>query len=607
MRSTQQIAEHATFQNFANCYWREIDAGRTTRHGTEAEPGVECVEWLLPSQRAALRAEIVSRSLCGPCGFGRIWKRPLPDASPDAACWQPTEPFTALCCLAGESYRRMEDKGAGADLRGSELELLLRVLQSYQSVQRYLEASPADPAADGDEAGYEDEFIAAEQSLVFGHWLHPTPKSLQGMTPWQQPVYAPELGGRFRLRWFAAPAARVSHRSAVHQSAPEMIAAVLGGSLSRLSPREDELLIPMHPLQAEALALDPAVQEMLERGTLRALGDAGPEFTATSSVRTVYSPDSPWMLKFSLPVRITNSIRVNRRHELDAGVIMAKLIGAVGRDLGPRFGFVLDPAYITLDSPDGGESGFEVILRENPFAGGRQRGVATIAALAADPLPGRPSRLERIVRRVAMQRDGGMAEAARRWFDAYLDCALDPVLRLYDLHGVALEAHQQNGLLELRDGMPARFLYRDNQGFYLSSAYRDRLRRLIPEADNIRSLYYEEGEINRRFSYYVIVNQIFSVIARMGKDRLAAEEDLLRILRARLERLALTLTQAGRRFAEGVLDSPTIGAKLNLTTRLLNIDELQAANEADLYAQWPNPLCRTGAAAAERGRHALSA
>lgn len=603
MRSTQQIAEHATFQNFANCYWREIDAGRTTRHGTEAGAGIECVEWLLPSQRTALRTEIVSRSLCGPCGFGRVWKRTLTDAVPDTA-WQQTEPFTALCCLAGECYRRMEGKATASDLRGSELELLLRVLQSYQSVQRYLDATPA---ADGDE----DEFIAAEQSLVFGHWLHPTPKSLQGMTPWQQPVYAPELGGRFRLRWFAAPAARVSHRSAVRQSAPEMIAAILGGGIDGLALRGDELPIPMHPLQAEALTLDPAVRAMLESGTLRALGEAGPEFTATSSVRTVYSPDSPWMLKFSLPVRITNSIRVNRRHELDAGVIMAKLIGAIGRepgrDLGPRFGFVLDPAYITLDSPDGGESGFEVILRENPFAGGRQRGVATIAALAAEPLPGRSSRLERLVRRVAAERGGGVGEAARRWFEAYLDCALDPVLRLYDTHGVALEAHQQNGLLDLRDGMPARFLYRDNQGFYLSAAYRDRLRRLIPEADNIRSLYYEEAEINRRFSYYVIVNQIFSVIARLGKDRLAEEEDLLRVLRTRLERLALSLTGAGRRFTEGVLDSPTIGAKLNLTTRLLDIDELQTASEADLYAQWPNPLCRTGAAAAERGRHALSA
>ena len=345
MRSTQQIAEHATFQNFANCYWREIDAGRTTRHGAEAEPGVECVEWLLPSQRTALRAEIVSRSLCGPCGFGRIWKRALPDEP-----WQPTEPFTALCCLAGESYRRMEGKGARSDLRGSELELLLRVLQSYQSVHRYLDAAQA---ADGEE----DDFIAAEQSLVFGHWLHPTPKSLQGMTPWQQPVYAPELGGRFRLRWFAAPAAKVSHRSAFRQSAPEMIAAILGDGGAAFAPKADELLIPMHPLQADALALDPVVQAMLERGALRALGAAGPEFTATSSVRTVYSPDSPWMLKFSLPVRITNSIRVNRRHELDAGVIMAKLIGAVGPTLGQRLGFVLDPAYITLNSCDGSESG----------------------------------------------------------------------------------------------------------------------------------------------------------------------------------------------------------------------------------------------------------
>ncbi|AWK84971.1 IucA/IucC family protein [Azospirillum thermophilum] len=596
MRSTQQIAEHATFQNFANCYWREIDAGRAARHGTEADAGIECIEWLLPSQRTALRVEIVSRSLCGPCGFGRIWRRALPDAS-----WQQTEPFTALCCLAGESYRRMEEKGGGKDLRGSELELLLRVLQSYQSVQRYLDAAVP---ADGDE----DDFIAAEQSLVFGHWLHPTPKSLQGMTPWQQPVYAPELGGRFRLHWFAAPAARVGHRSAFHQSAPEMIAAILGDGPAGLAPKADELLIPMHPLQAEALALDPAVQAMMARGALRALGAAGPEFTATSSVRTVYSPDSPWMLKFSLPVRITNSVRVNRRHELDAGVIMARLIAAIGPAPGQRLGFVLDPAYITLDTGSGGESGFEVIIRENPFSAGRQRGVATVAALAAEPLPGRPSRLERVVRRAAAERGGSVTGAARAWFEAYLDCALDPVLRLYDTHGIALEAHQQNGLLDLRGGMPVRFLYRDNQGFYLSNTYRDALRRLIPEADNIRSLYYDEEEINRRFSYYVIVNQIFSVIARMGKDRLAAEEDLLRMLRARLERLALSLTRAGRRFAGEVLDSPTIGAKQNLTAGLLDIDELRTADEAGLYARWPNPLCRTGGVAgSEGGRRALSA
>ncbi len=592
MRSSQQIAEHATFQNFANCYRREIDAGRVTRHAAAPDSGIECVEWMLPSRRAVLRTEIVSHSLCGPCDFGRIWKRALQDD-----VWQPTEPFSALCCLAGESYRRVQCDG-GPDLRGTELDLLLRVLQSYQSVCSYLDAHRADPAD-------EDEFIAAEQSLVFGHWLHPTPKSVQGMTHWQQPVYAPELHGRFRLHLFAAAAVRVSHRSAFRQSAPEMIAAVLGDDARRLALGADERLIPMHPLQAEALLLDPAVRALQEQGVLRSLGPAGPDFTATSSVRTVYSPDSPWMLKFSLPVRITNSVRVNRRHELDAGVIMAKLIGAIGSTLGPRMRFLLDPAYITLDPPDGTESGFEVIIRQNPFSGGRQRGIVTVAALTADPLPDRVSRLERLIRRLVAARGGGTEDACRAWFARYLDCALEPLLRLYDEHGIALEAHQQNGLLDVADGLPECFYYRDNQGFYLSEGYRDTLRRLIPEMDNARSLYYGEDEINRRFSYYLITNQVFSVITRMGKDRLIGEEEPLRLLRERLEGLSRSLTRAGRRFVEGVLDSPTIGTKLNLTARLLDIDELQTADEASLYAHLPNPLCRRDGTRCGRGHRAL--
>ncbi|WP_207457619.1 IucA/IucC family protein [Azospirillum sp. SYSU D00513] len=594
-RSSQQIAEQVTFQSFANCYRREIDAGRLVRHdgadgtaigaATEeaSEPGgspagPDCIEWALPSQGAALRAEIAARSLCGPVGFGRLWMRTGTEGA-----WQPAEPFSALYCLSRESYARFGARGH--DLRGSELELLLRVLQSYQSVERYIDAQRME-STDG------DDFIAAEQSLVFGHWLHPTPKSVQGMSHWQQPSYAPELHGRFRLRFFAAVSSRVSHRSAFRQGAPEMISAMLGTDGARLPLAEGEQLIPMHPLQAEALLLDPEVRDMVEEGTLRDLGPAGPDFTATSSVRTVYSPDSPWMLKFSLPVRITNSVRLNRRHELEAGVLMAKLIGAIGPSLGARLRFLLDPAYITLDLPGRAESGFEVILRENPFVGGRRRGVVTIAALTADPLPDRPSRLERLVRRLATSRGITLAEASRHWFGRYLACALDPVLSLYDEHGIALEAHQQNGLLDIGQDVPSRFHYRDNQGFYLCDGYRDSLRRHVPEADNMRSLWYGEEEINRRVSYYLIVNQVFSVISRLGKDGLVGEEDLLAMLRGRLESLAPSLRRAGRSFVEGLLDSPTIGAKFNLTTRLLDIDELETPNEGALYAALPNPLHR---------------
>ncbi|WP_029010147.1 IucA/IucC family protein [Azospirillum halopraeferens] len=587
MPTSQQIAEHATFQSFANCYQREIDAGTAARHPAGAGDAVECVEWRLASQRSVLRTEVLARSRCGPSRFGRIWQRAGSDI-----VWQPVPPFSALCALVRESYSRADVAAAG-DLRGHELELLLRVLQSCQSVCRYLDVHRAAAADD-------DTFIAAEQSLVFGHWLHPAPKSLQGMSHWQQPCYAPELHGRFRLRWFAAASGRVSHRSAASTTAPEMIAAILGDEVRRLPCRDGERLIPMHPLQAEALLLDPRVQAWQEEGVLRPLGPAGPEFTATSSVRTVYSPDSPWMLKFSLPVRITNSVRLNRRHELEAGVLMARLIAGIAPTLPARLRFVLDPAYITLDAPDGGESGFEVILRENPFRGGGGRGVVTVAALTADPLPDRPSRLERLVRRVAVEHGCGVAGAARRWFAAYLDCALESLLRLYDDHGIALEAHQQNGLLDIAGGLPRCFHYRDNQGFYLSAAYRDGLRRHVAEADNDHSLYFDEDEINRRFAYYAIVNQVFSVIARLGKDGLADEGVLLADLRRRLEGLAATLTRAGRSFARYVLDSPTIGAKFNLTTRLLGIDELESPDAGSLYARLPNPLARPSG-----GCHAL--
>ncbi|TIM54337.1 MAG: rhizobactin siderophore biosynthesis protein rhbC, partial [Mesorhizobium sp.] len=112
--------------------------------------------------------------------------------------------------------------------------------------------------------------------------------------------------------------------------------------------------------------------------------------------------------------------------------------------------------------------------------------------------------------------------------------------------GVALEAHQQNSLLDLsQQGLPSRYLYRDSQGFYLSNSFRARWYGLVPEVVQIRSLFFDDREIRERLSYYLIVNQIFSVIARAGHDGLASEAELLAMLRARLKKLGQELTGAG--------------------------------------------------------------
>ena len=587
-QSSRQIAERATFQSFANCYLREIDAGVSVRHAS----GIDTVEWRLPSQHMLLRAEIVSRSICGPHRFGRAWGK----GSSELA-WRPIELVGALQLLVREMYRRGHDIPTDA-LQGLELELLLRVLQSYRQTMSYLDAGGAGRAKS-------DRFIDAEQSLVFGHSMHPTPKSLQGMSTWQQPSYAPEFAGAFQLHYFAAPARSIRHASAASQTALQMVEPIAGQAWSRL--RDGEALIPVHPLQADALRLDRRVCELLEKGELRDLGASGEHFTATSSVRTVYSRIQAVMLKFSLPVQITNSLRVNRRHELEAGIAIARLFeraGISGRY--PCFRVIHDPAYLTLDIPGLDESGFEVILRENPFVTGHDEGMVTVAALTADPIPGQVSRLERIITRLSAETGKPRSLVSLDWFDRYLNCALVPIVRLYDDFGIALEAHQQNSILDISQGYPRAFFYRDNQGFYLSNRYRPMLLRHVPETAEIPSLYFDDAEIRNRFAYYLVVNQIFALISRMGHDGLLDEGALLHRLRSRLEQLAATLDSAGRDFVRHLLDRPVIAAKTNLTARLLDIDELQSEGSVSLYRDLANPLYGRAISGLREGDHAIA-
>ena len=576
--SSQQVAEMAAFRSFANGYLREIDPGIQVRHALPDGAPAACVEWNLRRQRAAIRAEILSPSLCGTHGFGRLWTRQLHEPS-----WRRPAPMRAIEELLGEAYARV-DAGSGEAARGHELELLGRILDSYRETVRQLDLAARRKEED-------TSFIGAERSLVFGHWLHPTPKSRQGLTPWQARVYGPEEAGTFQLVVFAADATIVDHASAMPRSAPEIALDLLGPDAARLPLRAGEIALPMHPLQAEALMLEPQVAALVEAGRVRSLGAAGPRFTATSSLRTVYAPDSSWMAKFSLPVTITNSLRVNRIGELQAGVAMARLIGrSTFGARHPAFRILLDPAYLTLGVPGREESGFETVLRENPFRDGAERGIATVAALTAEPAPGRLSRLETLLRHVCPGRAAAVAQAARHWFGLYLDCMLEPLVSLYDVHGIALEAHQQNALLDVADGWPRRAFYRDNQGFYLSEAARPRLEREAPETAGLPSLYFDDGEIRRRLAYYLVVNQIFSVVARLGHDGLVREEILVDDLARRLEAMAARMTGAGRAFARAVLDGPTICTKANLRVRLSDRDELASGEGADNYMDMPNPL-----------------
>ncbi|WP_434361004.1 siderophore biosynthesis protein [Parasalinivibrio latis] len=580
--SSRLIAEQASFRAFLNCYLREVDPGVDCRHTFSNRVGksesADCFEFSLLSVRAKLRVGIEYFSLTGCHRFGKCWVRQLHETM-----WQETESFSVMLMLVQEIYRSFCE-GDSELLRVRELELIHRLTDSYKLMADYVEAQHR-----GISAG--DSFIDGEQACVFGHWLHPTPKSRQGMAEWHQPAYAPELSGEFQLHYFAANS-EIVHQNAARSSVEEIVSSMLGDASQTEEPGQT-CLIPMHPLQAQTLLLAPDICDLIQQGSLAYLGPMGREFTPTSSVRTLYSRDCPWMVKFSIPVRITNSVRRNRRHELEAGVMMDKLMAETGfAQSYPCFRMIHDPAYITLNIPgrEERESGFEVIFRDNPFMEGKERGIVTIASLTAEAIGDMPSRLAQILLNLTDETLLPVDEVCRIWFRLYLDCSVKPLITLYDRHGIALEAHQQNSVLDVSEGYPSAYYYRDNQGFYLSERYRETLSKMAPEAGDIASLYFEDREIRDRFSYYLVVNQVCSVISRMGGDGLIAEAQLVDMLRSYLAALGEQLNGAGKDLIHSLLTRKTIPAKGNLLTRLYDVDELEAENEQAIYTQLANPL-----------------
>jgi siderophore synthetase component len=594
-QAASRLAEHASFEAFVNCYVHELSIGcwhaapswRRERDESWLGRGDFVLELDLPRQARRLAIDVVYRSAVGRHCLG-LARNEL------AGQWLDMDPLHAVQALMRELYagRAALDHSG----RAHELELLLRYVQSQQLMTRYLSARAEDRTLDS------PRFIDAEQSMLYGHWRHPTPKSRQGMTEWQHDSFAPELRGQFQLHYFAVARRLVRQQSALSHSTEQLLSRMLTGHAAaqralRLAHDRGEVLVPVHPLQVDWLLHQRHVQGWLSAGALREVGRLGPPFTATSSVRTVYNADLDWMIKLSIPVKITNSLRFNRRAELPAGVCMARLFQGLGKRAGLRC--LADPAYLSVECPSGRESGFELLLRENPFRRGLDGGVCCVAALVQESLPHRASRLRTLLEGLALTEGRRVAAVSIDWLSRYLSCAIEPLLRLYDEHGIALEAHQQNSLLDITAGYPRAYYFRDNQGYYLSSQRRTPLVALAPELLQHPELFFDEPLIQRRFSYYLISNQLFAVVQRLGAEGLLDEATALGLIKTRLSSLRAQMTGPGEPLLDSLLQHPTLPYKANLLTRVHDMDELDPELEQAVYVEVDNPLRAPALAAAE--------
>lgn len=585
----KQIAENASFQAFMNCYIREVNSGhwvkkeewikeqRQSNLITEAH----ILELELPIQNTRFAFGVDYKSLVGRHKFGVSLKYCTRQKQ-----WLVEDKLTILIMLIQELHFMAKADGCSG-VNSHFDELILRIIESYQTMANYIEKSLEEKKQNG----FNDSFIEAEQSLLFGHWLHPTPKSRQGMANWQQMSFAPELQGSFQLHYFRADRKIVKESSVLEKSASELISQSLTKSQPDFVISEKDCLIPMHPLQAQWLLQQQYVKNALAEGLIKYEGALGAFYTATSSIRTVYSSNEKMMYKFSIPVKITNSLRVNRTHELKAGIVMARLMNKIDfLQKHTSFRMIDDPAYMTVEFPNQTESGFEVIFRSNVFPEGHDEGICMIAALVQDPLPKEKSRLCQLIMKISQSEFRSLESVSLDWFKVYWKCAIESLLRLYDEYGIALEAHQQNSVLNISSGYPTTYYYRDNQGYYLSKTYKEELLSIEPSLHETEELFYEDALIHDRFINYLFMNQLFPVISRFGADQLIDEKVLLKWSIDQLHLLEKEFTGLGKAFVRNILKQEKLAFKANLLTRFHDVDELEAELEQAVYTKIPNPF-----------------
>ncbi|MFH8790404.1 IucA/IucC family protein [Streptomyces roseoverticillatus] len=534
-------ADHVVAHTLLNCLLREVSG---PEHQTAVADGHLLLR--LPRCGVLLRVGLRRASLIGAHRFtGPV--RGRRDGEWTELTWQD---------LAEHIHRELELR---TGVRNEEF--LGQVAASHAGVTAALDA-PRGTAGP-------DPYMDSEQSLLFGHRFHPTPKARTGAAAdWTR--YAPEARARFPLHHLAVRRERVRQETA---------AAGALAALDRQRPvPEGYVLLPAHPWQYAMLRDHPVLRAAVARRDVLDLGPGGAPFEPTASVRTLY--DGRDFLKFSLNIRITNCLRKNAEYELAGAVALTRLLEGAATDLETRFpgtGLLREPAYRTLDlgSRDLAE-GFGVIVREGLGARLAPGVTGLLAAAVADEYPTGGAHLGSLLRGT------GPAEALA-WWHAYLGLLVPPVLAAYFDHGVVLEPHLQNVVIGVgADGTPRQVLFRDLEGTKLLPGHHAAALAALP-ADVARPLTYDRERGWDRVVYCLVVNHVAEVLAALADRHPHLEPELW---------YAVRRTFADRAGAHGnppLLRALIAGVPLPAKANLLTRWERKADRDAG-YVRIASPL-----------------
>lgn len=472
-----------------------------------------------------------------------------------------------------------------------------RVLESQHNTSQGILHSPYQTQLFTDQL----DFKTAEQGLLIGHSFHPAPKSREQFSLEDAKVYSPELGGQFKLYWLTVDNELIAQGSSAGISCQQRMFDLvaheprLQQALTEANA-QDKSLLPVHPWQWSVMASDPTIEEYLKAGRLNNLGQIGVNWYPTSSTRSLYSPSLPYMLKFSLSVKLTNSIRNLSLKEVIRGTRLNDLFQqeVLDQQLGKDLGFQLmqEPAYIGLKDNDGNIIDESLVaFRDNPLEEKPDQEAVVLATLTQQNPYGGLSLVAERIRHYAEQENLPDQQAAKQWFEAYCTHSVVPLFHIQANFGIVFLAHQQNIVMQLEQGFPVGMYYRDCQGTGYTDLALQRFGGLLGDEKETLENYWNQEKVERYFAYYLIINSTFNVISAICANLDVEESQLIEILHDKLD----ALLQKGvndARCLNYVLNSSSLCCKGNFFCYLQNFNENSIPDPAVIYFDLPNPLAR---------------
>jgi siderophore synthetase component len=365
----------------------------------------------------------------------------------------------------------------------------------------------------------EDLYLYSEQSLTYGHPFHPTPKSRQWENTQDESEFAPEYQNEFQLHWFRVQSSLLRIETAAPLTPEQLMKDICPDNSSASN---STILVPVHPAQAKHVLKLASIQQAINNKLIEYIGPAYKTYAPTASVRTLYNPTSPWFLKGSLNIRITNCIRKNAIYELESALALHRRIQTIQPSLQaihPGFRLLGEPGFFTLQLPNLNEQenkevqeGFGMVVRQNIttiLKKGEQAILAGALFQQGEPLKNLVKITDKLL-----------------WIEKYAQALIPPTLEAFFEYGLIFEPHLQNTVICIQDNLPTGVVLRDFEGVKLVDHLWpvETLQDLSHRAQKSVRYSFQQGW--NRVRYCLLINNLAEAVTYLADDQTDLEKQL---------------------------------------------------------------------------------